>query len=139
VWCVCVRGAPLPYVGVAWSVLGIFPECTPAPPTPIDDHTANGGGPEGRRPGRGRAWAGPPRPLLRVASLWLGLGCGGAVGWPRFGPLVGFCHSSWHYAFLISAFLMYSTCIWCIFLQSVNSSSTSGIWLVAKVYVCRNI
>jgi hypothetical protein len=110
------------YIGVAWSVWGTFPEYTPALPAPIDDRTVSArwvrGAPTRAQAhlGREHAWARPPRPLLRVASLWLGLGCGGAMGWPRFGPLVGFFLLSWHYAFPNGAFFMYSTCIWCIFL-----------------------
>jgi hypothetical protein len=62
--------------------------------------------------------------------------CGGLAhvlfsGW-LLSPLC-FC------SFLSGAFLVLSTCIWCKFLQNDNSSSTSGIWLVAKVYVCRNM
>jgi hypothetical protein len=43
-----------------------------------------------------------------MAGLWLGLGHGGAMDWPRFGPLVGFFPLSWHYAFPNGAFLCIS-------------------------------
>ena len=87
------------------------------------------------------AWA-PPLPCgsnLRVVACLLGLGLGLDVGWPRFVLLVGLLPFFAFYTFPKGAFLIYSTCIWYRFLQSVYSSSTSGIWLVAKVYVCRNI
>jgi hypothetical protein len=39
--------------------------------------------------GRGRAWGGLARPLLRAVGYSLGLGLGAHVGWPRFDYLVG--------------------------------------------------
>jgi len=43
------------------------------------------------------------------------------------------------YAFLSHAFSLCFTCFQCMFLQHVKSTGTSGIWLVAKVYVCINV
>jgi hypothetical protein len=92
------------------------------------------------RAGRDRAWGGPAYLLLRVLLHLLGLDSYAEVDWPSCIYLVGLLPS---YCFFTPSALAYfyklHLCFWYVFLQNDNSSTTSGTWLVAKVYVCNNM
>jgi hypothetical protein len=55
--------------------------------------------------------------------------------WPSVMLVLAHCPPLSFCAFLESIFLLYSTCIWCMFLHGDNNSSTSGNMLVV-MYMC---
>jgi hypothetical protein len=144
--CVCVCEAPLPllYRGLAWSVGGYSSNPPPHRQPPFMSEPPQQSGARPQSAGRDRA---PSTPMPGVAwpslrfALWAALWAYASVlMW--VGPGL---FSSWFFpffdncAFPSGTISILSTCIWCKFLQSDNSSSTSGIRLVANVYVCRNM
>jgi hypothetical protein len=122
---------------------GNIPEHTPTPSSSHSILSAHEGWARGVLGGRGHtqgacalglAPLGPvfvPPPhfwVWIIVAWWAQLGL--VMVWPVAPPLP-------LYAFQKAYYLVYFTCTWCYFLQSDNSSSTSGIRLIAKVYVCK--
>jgi hypothetical protein len=133
VWCVWESSTPSPYIGLGQAVWGEYSPDTPhtaspllmtAPPAKAGPRWQRGGAPAS------------PSPCWMTGGSWFWCRGGFALVWSWAGPLPLFCY------FALSRmvpFLLQSTCFRHSFLLLIKISSTSGNWLIAKVYVYESV